>query len=91
MTVIPFQTKVKVIKNLRADNGKLIREEELIRGLVVEDCGSFVRVWNPELENSAKSPEYAELFAVSGKDCWCEIIGETKTLLAVGKLGSVGL
>ncbi len=76
MEVIPFKTKVKVIKNVRADNGKFLRETEILRGLVVQDTGSFVRVWNPQEENSSKVPEYAELFAKQGKDLWCEIIEE---------------
>jgi hypothetical protein len=76
MEVTPFKTKVKVLKNVRADNGKFLRLTEIHKGLVVQDTGSFLRVWNPEEENSATAPEYAELFAKKGKDLWCEIIEE---------------
>lgn len=76
MEIVSFKTKVKVFRNTRAENGKLIRTNEIFRGLVTRQTNSFVGVWNPEIENSARNPEDAEWFPVAGKDCWCEIIEE---------------
>jgi hypothetical protein len=71
-------TCVKVMKrevNERTGATKIIQLHE---GIVVQDCGSFVRVFNPAPLNKGGdySPETSELFALTAPRIWCEVIME---------------
>lgn len=57
-------------------------------GVVLQDLGSFVRVFNPEPPNKGGdvSPEVAEIFPVRSPRCWIEVIGELKNPLPIPAL-----
>lgn len=71
-------TCVRVMKldvNERTGATKVIKLHE---GIVVQDCGAFIRVFNPAPidRGGDYSPETSELFALLAPRIWCEVIME---------------
>ena len=66
-------TKVRVVR--QEENGS---KREIHRGIVVENKGSFVRVYNPapQKDGGDASQSSAELFPIKSKYCWVEPMGE---------------
>lgn len=51
--------------------------ERIHEGIVVQDAGNMVRVFNPAPldKGGDTAPENAEFFALDAKSVWCESIG----------------
>lgn len=66
---------MRVNVNERTGATKTVKVHE---GIVVQDTGSFVRVFNPApLDKGGDvSPETSELFPLNSKRCWCELLSE---------------
>jgi len=50
------------------------------KGFVIQNCGSFVRVFSPKKRDQGGdlNPIVSELFPVAGKRSWIEVVGERK-------------
>jgi len=54
-------------------------------GIVVQDCGSFLRVFNPNpvSKGGDVNPESSELFPVAGRKIWCEWMTQRETAFPI--------
>lgn len=76
-------TKVRVMRRFIDERSGRETIKEFHNGIVVSLGSSFVRVFNPKhtSEGGDVSPEVAEQFAISSRNVWIDIIGETKQAL----------
>lgn len=60
---------------------KQVKIVKLHEGIVVQDCHSFVRVFNPVSPDKGGDllPETSELFALNSARVWCEVVSERST------------
>jgi hypothetical protein len=72
------KTCVRVMKRLIDERTKKEKIVKLHEGIVVQDFGSFVRVFNPIAVDKGGdlSPETSEQFPLESPRIWCEVIGE---------------
>jgi len=65
-------TRVAVMQRFIDEHTKRETITQIHEGIVVQNCGAFVRVFNPEKGSGDSSQETARLYAVAGKDSWVE-------------------
>lgn len=65
-------TRVVVMQRLIDEHTKRETIVKVHEGVVVQNNGAFVRVFNPEKGSGDSSQETANLYAVAGKDSWVE-------------------
>lgn len=81
-------TCVCVMKREIDERTKREKIVKLHEGIVVQDFGSFVRVFNPLAPDKGGdlSPETSEQFPLVSARVWCEVIGERSTAFPIPPL-----
>lgn len=79
------------VRVMRRDINEQTRKEKIIKvheGIVVQDTGPFVRVFNPAPidKGGDVSPETSELFPLLSPRVWCETVAEKSTSFPIPPL-----
>jgi hypothetical protein len=81
----PIQVGVTIVRVMRKtivdEQARKETIDKIHEGIVVQDLGSSVRVFNPLSQDKGGdvAPETAELFALQSKLVWCEYVGDRRT------------
>ena len=75
----------------RRNINEMTGKEQIVvahEGIVVQDNGSFVRVFNPAPRDKGGdlNPETSELFPLLSERCWCEKTAERSTAFPIPSL-----
>lgn len=76
---------VRVMRRSVDDHTGKEKVDQIHEGIVVENIGNNVRVFNPKPQDKGGdvSPEAAELFPLDSKLLWCELVSERKTAFPI--------
>jgi len=82
------KTCVQVMKRHIDERTKKEKIIKLHEGIVVQNFGPFVRVFNPVSPDRGGdlSPEMSQCFPLQSKCIWCEIISQRETAIPIPPL-----
>ena len=90
--VMPSTPNIRVghtcVRVMKKEVDERTRKERIVKiheGIVVQDNGSFVRVYNPAPRDKGGdlTPETSELFPLESARVWCEKISERSTAFPI--------
>lgn len=76
------------VRVMRVEQDERTKREKTVKcheGIVVQDCGSFIRVFNPApLDKGGDiSPEMSQMFPLLAHRMWCELLSEKATAFPI--------
>jgi len=82
--IVVGQTRVNVFKREVNDMTGKEKITKIKTGVIIQDFGTFVRVFDNRSTKDGGDPhQNVEVFAVAGKNIWCEYLDELKPFNAV--------
>jgi hypothetical protein len=85
ISVSPGVTCVRVMKKFVNERTGSEQTAQLHEGIVLQDNGAFVRVFNPASRDKGgdASPEMSQRFPLLGPRVWCEKIKDLETAFPI--------